>query len=801
MNFARRAFLQFTAGAVGGTLLSPLPWKLADDSAIWSQNWSWRPSPERGHVTSVPTTCLLCDSGCGIKVHLVNGNRAIYIEGNEDHPVNKGGVCPIAAAGLQFFYAPYRIPGPLKQTKQRGDIAGFQPISWPDAINDLSGKLSSLRAEGRPQAVACIASDRRSSLDELLQRFLAAFGSPNFYKMPSHSDSTRLAAALMLGQNAPLAFSVENAATILSFGANLIEGWGSTCRMQAAYRRWQGTPGKTTRIIQVESRCSLTAAKADAWIPVAPGTEAALAMAIAHVMIKEKMIDAESISNNVFGFSDWVDATGRTRMGFRTLALAPENSPEEVAKITGVDARKIRELAKEFAAQPSALAVWGSNYGNTPDNIYHDAVFLALNVLKGNVKPGGLVGVAPHVPLAAMPDADLDPIAVAGLGRQRLDLAQSKGVPFHGSGIYGFLDAVSTGAGYPIDILMVSESNPAHSLPENSLFLNAIQKVGTLVSFSSYMDETAALSDLILPNHSMFERFDDVIGIPGAPYGYYAVAVPVQPPRLSTKHTGEVILELGKAIGGTIGAALAWESYEAYLQERVNGLAASGEGTVADQAGLDPAAISTGQVLQTNYEDGPDLWKKLTSGQPWVSAPIDPLNGIETLSGRIELAFQRLLETGGASIDEKGILPHFAPLAPSGDASQFPLLLVTYQQLNLASGFHPNPPFLNKTVFDSILKGKDILVQINPETGRSTGLKEGDAVILSTPQAEAHVRVHLTPTARPGVVYMIHGLGHKAYDEYIQDKGVNANSLIEVQMDPVTGLGTVWATRAQLRRA
>ena len=109
MKLGRRAFLQFAAGAVGGTLLTPIPWQLMDDSAIWSQNWWWRPSPERGEITKVATTCMLCDGGCGIQARLVNKNRAILLEGNPKNPVNAGGICPLGAAGLQFFYAPYRV--------------------------------------------------------------------------------------------------------------------------------------------------------------------------------------------------------------------------------------------------------------------------------------------------------------------------------------------------------------------------------------------------------------------------------------------------------------------------------------------------------------------------------------------------------------------------------------------------------------------------------------------------------------------------------------------------------------------
>ena len=106
-----------------------------------------------------------------------------------------------------------------------------------------------------------------------------------------------------------------------------------------------------------------------------------------------------------------------------------------------------------------------------------------------------------------------------------------------------------------------------------------------------------------------------------------------------------------------------------------------------------------------------------------------------------------------------------------------------------------------KTLWDFVLRGKDLLVEVNPQDAAALGVPDGGQAVLATTQGEVPVRLRVYPGARPGVVYMVRGLGHKAYDQYIQDKGVNANQMIEVQMDPVTGMGTVWATRAQLRRA
>lgn len=802
MKFGRRAFLQFAAGAVGGTLLSPLPWKLADDSAIWSQNWSWRPSPERGPITKAPTICLFCDSGCGIQAHLVNSNRAILLEGNPANPVNQGGVCPLCAAGAQFLYASYRVTQPMKQTKARGDASGFQPISWEEAVSELSTGLSKMRTADKAHGLACIAGRRRSSMFDLWRQFFNAFGSQNLFEMPSHADSLRLATSLTMGQEATPAFALERASYVLSFGADLIGGWGAAGRMQSLFGHWrQEQPGVArTKIVQIEPRLSLTATKADEWVPIRPGAQAALALGIAAVMIENNLYDADFVSNYVFGFDDWTDSTGKTRQGFKNFIPAAY-APAKVTEQTGVEAEKIEEMAREFASQQNSVAVWGGDGGRSPNNIYSDLAFLALNALKGNLRAGGMISLVPSVPLAPLPEVEADEWAQKGLEQPRLDLTQAKPVPLPGNGLYAFLDTLTREARYSIEMLMIHEANPVYSLPENQVVKNALQKIDRIVTFSSYMDETAMQSDLILPDHIALERYDDVIGLPGVPYAFYAVSKPILPPRLDTKHTGDLILTVAGKMGGAIKASLPWKNYEEYLQSRVQGLASAGTGAIADKQGAEPWNLQPGQAPKKNYKNDKDLWNKLISGLCWYDAPVDPLQNLPTQSAKYELVCTSLQNKGLNVEDDQVYLPHYAPLAPSGDETQLPLLVVSYRALSLSSGYLANPPFMNKTLWSFLLKGNDLLVEVNPETAKSLGLKEGDRATLKTPGGEVEVRIHLFPGAHPGTVFIAEGLGHTAYDEYIRGKGVNANEVIEVQMDPITGLGTVWATRAQLARA
>ena len=129
MKFTRRNFLQVLVGGTAGITLSPLPWKITDDIAIWTQNWPWVPVPPAGEVKNINTICTLCDGGCGIVVRTV-GSRAVKIEGRKDYPINQGNICPLGVGGVQLLYnSDIRFHGPSRRNGYRhsGD---FHHISW-----------------------------------------------------------------------------------------------------------------------------------------------------------------------------------------------------------------------------------------------------------------------------------------------------------------------------------------------------------------------------------------------------------------------------------------------------------------------------------------------------------------------------------------------------------------------------------------------------------------------------------------------------------------------------------------------
>jgi anaerobic selenocysteine-containing dehydrogenase len=319
-------------------------------------------------------------------------------------------------------------------------------------------------------------------------------------------------------------------------------------------------------------------------------------------------------------------------------------------------------------------------------------------------------------------------------------------------------EVIGSGQESPIQALFVANSNPMHSLPDSQAVAKAIEKIPYVVSFSSVMDETAAGADLILPNHLYLERYEDVAAASGFPKPIIGLVQPVVEPLFNTRHTGDVMIQIARAMGRHISGAFPWESYEACLEETLG-----------------------------------DVWDTLTEQGYWLDEEFaapgwDQM--FETDSSRFEFV--------NAEIDG---LPGYNPVKPEGDETHYPLVLIPYDSMRLNTGDMASPPFLVKAVDDTILLGNDVLVEVNPATAKELGLKKGGLAKLATPKGEARVRVYLSEGIMPGVVGLVRGLGHTAFDSYLAGKGVNYNALSVAVIDVATGHNAAWGIRARLSRA
>jgi menaquinone reductase, molybdopterin-binding-like subunit len=732
MKLSRRCFLSFVVGGAAGTALSPLPWKLVDDSSIWSQNWPWTPVPSDGQGSYTRSTCSLCPGGCGISVRKID-ERAIKIEGTQGHPLNDGGICMLGLSGLQLLYGPTRIPAPLKRVGERGQ-GQWQTLTWPEAIKEVAAKLGDIRSQGSPQSVAAIASKDAGTVPQLLSRLMSAFGSPNFFRMPGVEDAYEAAVYLTQGTLGSAGLDIENADFVLSFGSALLDGYGSPVRMFRAKSKLKDRHGM---VVQIEPRLSNTAAKADTWMAINPGSEVDLALAMAHVIITQKAVNQQFISD----FTEGYDAFAQM--------VQEKYAPEAVAGKIGIDADTIKTTALAFAAAKKPLAIFGRGKGQTPGSLKEALAVHALNALVGNINAPGGVQALPAYDYINWPDNETDAVAAAGLQTQRIDGAGTDQYPH----VRYLLNRMAQGAD-KIQALLVAEANPRYSMADSTAVNAALDSIPFVVSFSSFMDETAMNADLILPNHTYLERYEDVPVTAGVSRPTVGLCRPVVEPLLDTQHLGDTLLQIAKALGGSVAASFPWKDYASCLKQ-----------TLLKQ------------------------WNTLDQQGVWVADGAMPRfeGGFETASGKFMLMNDDL---GAIYLADDAVM--------EGTDGGYDLVLVPYDSIRLASRYVGDAPFMMKTVSDKVLKGQESFVEINPQTARKLGLTEGRLATLTTPKGQAKVRVSLYEGIRPGVVAMPRGLGHATDDPFLAGKGVNVNQLIGPVEDPASGLDAAWGIGAKL---
>ncbi|MCF8143778.1 MAG: molybdopterin-dependent oxidoreductase [Deltaproteobacteria bacterium] len=814
MKLTRRNFIASVVGGVVGIQVTPLPWKFTDDVAIWTQNWSWVPDPPTGEFSEVNSVCTLCPGGCGISVRKVE-DRAVKIEGRSDYPVNSGSICPVGMGGLQLLYdESLRFTGPMKRVGMRGS-GEFQRISWKEAFDMAAGRISALRKAGRPESIAAVDGNREgTTVSVLIERLMQAVGSPNHVRPPSVSDMYRMGNIVMQGRDAPIAYDLENSDFILSFGCGLLEGWGAPGRIMNAWGMWHdANPAEQkARIVQVESRASNTASKADLWVAPNPGTDTALALGLAHVIIRSGRYDKGFLSEHTFGFDDWQSLDGMVRTGFKTMVLK-DYSPEQVSRITGLKPGVIVKLAAKFMGAKAPVAIYGKDKNELNGSLYGFMAVQSLNALAGRInRPGGVLLPDP-LPLSPLPEVAPDHIAREGLKKPRLDQAGTKKYPFTHSLIHKFADAINRSPRSPIDTLLVFSANPAFTLPDAGSFRRALTKIPFIISFSPYRDETANMADLILPDCTYLEKMDDIVWPVGLQYPSYGVLKPVVKPIYDTRNSGDTIMALANAIAESVGSAFPWKSFEDVLKERAKGLFDAGGGLTAFNA-KSPAwkYPAAGKQAESDHKSFDDMWKKLVRGGIWyrpVGQPRDWSGLFKTPSGRFEFYSQHIEQAirGGSAKDmgiairgDEACMAHYAA-AKGDDRSAYPLTMLPYGMINLASGWIPSPPFLYKTIFDHQLLKDMSFAAINPKTAAKYGFKQGDLVTVQSPVGEVRARVDIFEGAMPGIVYMPLGFGHTGYDEFLKGKGVNPHAVVQAGEDPVSGYPIWWNTPVKLVKA
>lgn len=467
-----------------------------------------------GQSTYFATTCRECAAGCGLVVRTYQG-RAIKTEGNKNHPVNLGKTCARGQATLHGLYNPDRVTGPVAQSA-RGS-RNFSELDWDAAIGVVTDAL----ANTDPGGIAFLMGTAPDHLFDLVSDLTNAIGAPTPLRygalgtFEARATLSKAAESMLGGSGLPF-FDLSGADVTFSFGANFLETWLSP----VAYTREFSNMRKQSKrgyLVQFEARMSQTAAKADEWIPVRPGTEGLVALGLGRLV---------------------AEATLPT--------LPPAFANVDLAAVTqasGISEEKLAHLADLFAQAEHPLAIPGGATLGQSNGLQAAEAILALDALVANFgQPGGVF----LSPIAPGTDAYHGPANMREIST--------------------FIEKMKAG---DIQVLFVHGVNPVFELPKALGLENAMKSVPLVISFGTFPDETAMQADYIFPDHHSLESWGYQRVTTGAGQATLSGAQPVVVPYYNTRSTADVLLAASKAAGGMLATALPFADEVAFIQDKL----------------------------------------------------------------------------------------------------------------------------------------------------------------------------------------------------------------------------------------
>ncbi len=748
---SRRTFLKTSgavaAGAACAALLPFGPFTLAEAEAVAAQTGE----------TVVPTWCGMCGpaGNCAVYAFVKNG-RFTRVAGMKEAPQNKGGLCCKSHAAPQWVYSSDRLTTPLRRAGKRGE-GKFEPVSWDEALKIVADTLKKQKEKFGPESLAILSPARRN-YSEYLYRFLMAHGSPNY----AHSGicAMQLSFSFAYTVGARPAPDYKNADVILIWGKQPVYSGPPLGASSALLEAWQ----RRARIYAIKPSLEPDGGFATDWVPVRPGTDAALALAMLHVVTKEGLIDRAFVETWCYGYD-------------RLAEHVKQYSPAWAEKVCGVPSVQIEEMARTYATTPKAAIDFGNGLEHAPSACSAIRAVAMLMAITGHLdRPGCNVFGGPA---SAMPA----PRSVHMKDRYTQEWVDKLVGPEFPRAFQPFQEGTSSA--YPrifedvlkdkptIHAIIAPGTQPSVSTRNPRGVLKALEKVDFYVVMDTHRTADMDWADIVLPALTPYE-----IDHPFEARGPFIMARnKVIEPIGHGRSMQQIMLDLGVAMG--YGADFWNGDLRACMDWQLEPLGMTLEDLRSHRTGIkyEPA----GKPAFEKYE-------KVFTGKS------SRLNKAPFLAqGKVALYNTQFEEAGFAP------MPHWAEPAESVTGTpelleKFPFILSDYHtSRSFSAGWQRNVPFLREVE-------KEPCLHIHPESAKVRGIADGDMVTLSSPHGSLKVRAEYYPGIRKDTVMLLHGWwqGCKELglsDMPLLDGGANVNLLYTPDLakccDPlITAMGS-----------
>ncbi len=649
-----------------------------------------------GYDSVVKSHCRMCHGGCGVLVYTKNG-RVEKIAGDPDCPINHGTLCSKGLASAQLAYHPDRLTYPVKRLGPKGS-GRWERISWDEALDTIAERLIRYQDEFGAESVVLGYGTGREN-EAVIYRFANLFGTPNVLTAGHFCYGPRIATSILTCGTNPIVDYENHPRCIMVWGNNVVIS-NPDC--------YKGEPFSVAldggaKLIAVDPRLTRIAARADIWLPLRPGTDAALALGMLHVIIEEGLYEKKFVENHVHGWEPFVQRVDEYPLG-------------RVEEITWVPAQKIREAARLFATTKPAAIQWGVAIEQQVNCADNDRLLMFLMGITGNLDvPGGQVLFkAPKIRNVGhfgahrmLPDSQRE----KRLGGDRFRLAGNFAI-INPKCVW---DAILEEKPYPVNTLFFISSNPLMTRGNAKEVYRALEKVEFMVVSDFFMTPTAEMADIVLPSATWLEM--DYIGDFWKRHGYIL-------PRRKVIQVGEcrsdheMLNDLAHRVGQ---GEHWWDNFEQALDWI-----------------LEPMGITWQDFKKMDYIRGELLYQKYES------------RGFSTPTRKFEI-YSTVLEGMGYDPLPRYREPPESPYSTPELYQEFPYILITGRRL--PGFFHTENrqvPWLREL-------HRDPVVEIHPEAAEKEGIKEGDWVIIESPRGRIRQRARLFAGMDPRIVSAEHG--------------------------------------------
>ncbi|MDI6801813.1 MAG: molybdopterin-dependent oxidoreductase [Thermodesulfovibrionales bacterium] len=712
MSLTRRDFLKYSAVAAAGASSVP----------IFKSAMAMGKKPEKV-VSHVTTFCEMCFWNCGAIAKVENG-KVVKLEGNPANAASKGKLCARGNAGMGSLYDPDRLKHPMLNTGKRGEPK-WKKVSWDEALGFTAEKLKSIKEKYGPEAVALISHGSGGSFWKYI---LNAYGSPN-YTAPSFAQcrGPRDIGYLLTfgdGPGSPEQIDLANSKFIVLIGSHL----GENVHNSQVQEFVEGI-AKGAKLVVVDPRFSTAAGKATWWLPIKPGTDMALLLSWINIILQEDLYDKEYIN--------------KYAMGLKGLKEEVKNyTPEWASKETEIPADLIVETAREMSRyKPRVLIHPGRHSSWYGDDTQRSRAMAILSALMGSWgREGGyyfptkasLSLVYPGIP--DMPEPQKHKLS--GDWPYAIEATTT-----------AMRRATITGNPYPVKGWIANGCNVMKTLPNQKETIEAIKNLDLMVVVDILPFEHTEWADVILPECTYLERYDDIKVSKGKTLSV-TIRQPAVNPMYESKPSWWITRELGIKLG--LEAYYPWSDIEDYLKKQ-----------------LEPKGIRLETLKEKGTISFPD------TANPFIAPGNEPV--FNTDSKKIELYSKALKEKGFDPVPK-----YKRPEAPSNGY---------FRLIYGRSPLHTFSRTTNNQWLWELYKENEAWV--SAKRAKAMGLKNGEYVVLVNQDGVKSNKIKLKATERirEDCVFIVHGFGNNSKDlKKAYKKGADDQGLItRYAVDPLMG--------------